>query len=262
MSLKCTMILGDCLEVMPTLPKASVQMCFADLPYSTNLRKHSANTWDTPVDLAAMWNCLDAVSTPGSAKVLIGCMTLCSNLLVSNRKEFRYDLVVERYFSTGFLNSKRQPLRKHDLLLIFSSGAAPYFPQMLTGKPYRETARRPSSNYGAQSGAVTISKGTRFPVSIIRPTFEPERKTGIKRSAHPTQKSVHLLDWIIRTYSNPGDNVLDPVSGSGTTAVAALACGRNVVCIEKDAGYFDASVERVRKHVADNKIDATIEVRR
>lgn len=260
MTLKCTMILGDCLEVMQNLPARSFDSFISDLPYCTTERKHTANHWDSVINLKKLWDQINLRCQSYSPKVFIGCMTLAVALISSNPKEYRYDLVAERYFSTGFLNSRHQPLRKHDLILLFSSSRSTYNPQMTIGQPYKEKSRRPSENYGSQKQAITISPGTRYPVSIQRPSYEPERRTGKQRSLHPTQKPVALLDWLIRTYSNEGDNVLDPTSGSGTTAVAALSCGRNVACIEKNPGYFDASVERVRKHVRDNFIRAEIDV--
>ncbi len=264
LSLKCTMILGDCLDVMPTLPKASAQMIFADLPYAVEKKRNNALRWDHPVDLKSMWVCLLEKSGASCAYVFTANLPLSATLYYSNPKLFRHDIVYTKQIRTGFLSADRAPLRAHELVLVFAAGTMTYNPQMLPLK------RKRTDNYGTTApGCYNLGKhespsapsAEAFPQSIIAPRWENSRFTGSKRCLHPTQKPVALLDWLIRTYSNPRDTILDPVSGSGTTAVSSINNGRHVTCIEKDPGYFEASLERIRKHVTDNAIDAEIEVR-
>ena len=252
MTLKCTMILGDCLDAMPSFPKKSVQMIFADLPYGLIDSK-----WDSRINLVALWSAIGQVRRIDCVCVFTAVQPFTTTLVSSNVKEFRHDIVWRKGQAVGFLNAKKCPLRIHETALVF--GGRTYNPQMWD-KGVERNASGARKNKSTNSDTYTRARDNgrvstdRYPLSVLD-IRDRENKY------HSAQKPVALLDWFIRSYSNSGENILDPCSGSGTTAVAALSCGRNVVCIEKDKGYFEASVERVRKFVVDGGIDAEIEVR-
>ena len=234
-------------------------MAFADLPYGL---KGTSMRADVPVRLDAFWSQLKIGLDAAAPVVSVSTQPFTTAVISSNLNAYKYGYVWEKDQATNFYNTRTQPLRKHEDISVFFRGKATYNPHMRHGfKPY--ICRRKgdtSEHFNKANRKPRVARsvdGTRFPVSILR--FP---RASSSERIHTTQKPVSLLDWLIRTYSNTGDNVLDPCSGSGTTAVAALACERNVVCIEKDEAYFEASVERVRKSLVDGGIDAQIEVRR
>lgn len=257
MTLKCTMILGDCLDVMPYLSRDYI-FCFADLPYGC-----TSSPWDAPISLDNFWACLRPLVLRAWTLAATATYRFSVTLYASNSQYFRDDLIFQKAACSGFAAAKKRPLRYHENILIFGSSGAPYNPQMQIrdnprrGSSYTGQKKEIAESYGVRRNNTTYTYGSEiYPRSIL-----PRMGEARHLSKHAAQKPVALLDWLIRTYSNPGDNVLDPVSGSGTTAVAALSANRNVVCIEKDEAYFLASVERIRKHMTDNGIDAQVEVR-
>lgn len=226
---------GDCLEVMPTLEPKSVAMVFADLPYGI-----TRNPWDTPIDLDVLWSCINHITTKPHTTILTAAHPFAAKIICSNISRFRYDLVWDKKLTTGFLNAKRCPLRRHEQILVFASGATVYNPQMIHGEPFKKTPRALSPNYGHFSiGGPRYSAGARYPTSLI--AVPSERKKG----NHPTQKPLALLEWLIATYTNPGDTVLDPTMGSGVAGLACARLGRNFIGIEKDRGYFDIASKRI-----------------
>lgn len=157
---------------------------------------------------------------------------------VSNLKMLRYEWIWEKEVATGFLNSKKAPLKKHENVLVFCKKGSIYNPQFTKGEPYKTINGRLSSNYGNRKPAITDNDGLRYPVSVL--------KFGrIKERIHPTQKPVALFEYLIKTYTNKGDLVLDNCMGSGTTAIAALNTERNFIGFEIDKGYYDKSIERI-----------------
>lgn len=237
-----TLIHGDCLKAMPTLKPQSVQLVFADLPYGVTQR-----SWDQPICLDSLWAALGQVTSANGMAALSATMRFASAIIASNPKHFRYDLVWDKTRTTGFLNANKMPLRRHEHILIFSSSRHTYNPQKTPGKPWsKRVARRTDLNYGhvASDTHEQASDGWRHPTSILAVP------SGNAKSLHPTQKPVALLEWLIKTYTNPGDTILDPVSGSGTTAIAALNTSRKAVCIEKDRSYFEVMHKRVAEHHA------------
>lgn len=249
MTLKCIMILGDCLDVMPTLRAESHPMLFADMPW-----QKTPNHWDTALDYERFGISSGPALRDKSNVLLMDAPYNIAGILTDWAHDFRYELVYEKARSSGFLDCNRRPLRAHELVWVFGRG--PYIPQKTNGLPYSHSLQKKNDNYGRVVRKKTNYDGQRYPRSVLRVAMQDN----IKR--HPTQKPVALLDWLIRTYSNPGDNVLDPVSGSFTTSVAACLSGRSSVGIEKDSGYFEAGLDRVRKTVRDNGLDVAIEVRR
>jgi len=225
---------GDCLEIMPTLEAQSVDAIIADLPYGTTACK-----WDTVIPFEPLWREYKRLIKPRGAIVLFGSQPFTSLLVTSNLEWFRYAWVWRKSNGGGFLNANRQPLKRHEDVSVFSSNGHVYNPQFASGKPYRcrRAAAGETTRDQTVAGWITENDGRRFPLSVL----EYPSETG----SHPTQKPVALLEYLVRTYTNPGDVVLDNVMGSGTTMVACIQTGRRFVGIEKDAGYFEIAKRRV-----------------
>lgn len=237
---------GDCLAVLPTLADGSVDMVFADLPYGI-----TDNPWDCAIPLDRLWPELRRVGKPSCVFVFAAALRFAASLIQAQPRLFRYDLVWDKKNCVGFLNAKKQPLRRHELICVFASGAPLYRPQFTPGVPYGHKGVRPQSpSYTTQDSSDYSANltGQRYPTSLI--THHSVRRG----SMHPTQKPVALLRWLIATYSRPGDLVLDPTSGVASTAVAALREGRRFVCIERDAGYYAKGCERVRAELVQGEL--------
>lgn len=235
--------LGDCLDIMPTLPAASVDLILCDLPYGT-----TQNKWDSVIPLDRLWTEYWRIAKPNAAAVLTGQGLFTAKLIVSSVENYRYSLVWEKTRAGGFLNAGRMPLQAHEDICVFYRTTPAYNPQMRTGKPYakKHGAGEDGKNYGSfdRAGRTTINDGTRHPRSVFTVPNSNEK------SQHPTQKPVELMEYLIRTYTNEGDTVLDNCMGSGTTGVAALNCGRKFIGIERDPTYFEIAKNRIGvKHV-------------
>lgn len=236
--------LGDCIEVMKMLPDKSVDMILCDLPYGT-----TKNKWDCCIDLEKLW---------GGYKRIIkdrGCIALFAQcpfdkvLGASNLSMLKYEWIWDKPMPTGRLNCNFAPLKTHEVVLIFSKSAAcyvknpenamVYHPQMTAGKPYKSLSGGPSTNYDTKwcKQTLTVNSGTRYPRDVQRFSHD-------KIKLHPTQKPVALLEYLIKTYTNEGDVVLDNCMGSGSTGVAARNTGRFFWGIEKDEHYFEVAKER------------------
>lgn len=241
-----TLLHGDCLELMPTLPAQSVQMVFADLPYATPKHRHTRNKWDQPFDLAAFWQCANMITCDRAQTIVTASQPFTTILINSNIQQFSYCLVWNKLFSGSYSQAKHMPMRVHEDLVLFRKKIGTYNPQMiLRDKPIYAGANKCLSKSApiaiANAGAYRRKKYThKFPVSILNVSSRAD-----KRGLHPTQKPVALLEWLIKTYTNPGDTVLDPVAGSFTTAIACLRTGRKCIAIEKDADYFALGKARI-----------------
>jgi len=218
---------GDYLEIMKQLPDNSIDMVLCDLPYGT-----TQNKWDSVIPLDELWKQYRRIVKDEGAIVLTSQGMFTAELMVSNPKMFRYKWVWEKSKSTNFLNAKKQPLRKHEDVCVFYKKQPVYHPQMIEGEPYDKGVRKNqlSGSYGDFQPVHVHSDGKRYPTDIIYfKTAESEGKV-----FHPTQKPVELGRYFVRTYTNPGDVVLDNTSGSGSFLVAALLEGRNFIGIEKN----------------------------
>lgn len=225
---------GDCLELMKNIPDKSVDMILCDLPYGT-----TRNKWDTPIDLSSLWQQYQRLVKNNGAICLFAQAPFDKVLGASNLKMFKYEWVWQKDNATGFLNAKKMPLKIHENILVFYSNPPVYNPQMRIGfKPYTQKSGRGSTNYGKQISVVTENKGKRYPIDILN--FQRDRF-----KLHPTQKPVALLEYLIRTYTNEGETVLDNCMGSGSTGVACLNTGRNFIGMELDAGYFEIAKKRI-----------------
>lgn len=218
---------GDCLEYMRKFPDKSVDMILCDLPYGT-----TQNKWDSVIPLDKLWKEYKRIVKKDGAIVLTSQGIFTAILILSQPKMFKYKWIWVKSKATNFLNAKKQPLRKHEDICVFYEKQPTYHPQMVQGEPYDKGIRKKqlSGSYGEFSPVHVQSNGQRYPTDIIYfKTAESEGPVW-----HSTQKPVSLGRYLVRTYSNPGDLVLDNTFGSGSFLVAALNEGRNFVGIEKN----------------------------
>ncbi len=230
---------GDCLAVMQQLPDRSIHSVITDPPYGTTDCR-----WDQVPDLDAWWTQIERLTTEGAVIAIFCAQPFTTQLINSRRKHFRYDLVWDKVRPVGFLNANRQPMRVHEQIVIFCRrpGLSTYNPQFIAGTPYVSKGRTRGGGgqvYRKSKPVDTINQGTRHPTSILR--FD---KPGRGR-LHPTEKPVPLLNWLVRSYSKPGQTVLDPFMGSASLIEAASRAGRRAVGIERDPTIFRTAVERV-----------------
>ena len=227
---------GDCLEVMPTLESESVDMILCDLPYGT-----TACHWDSVIPFEPLWAQYKRLIKPKGAIVLFGSQPFTSALVMSNIEWFRDALVWDKVAPTGYLDANRKHLKSHEDILIFSDGQTTYNPQKTQGQPYTHNGRSSNFNgYSAANTTKTMCDGLRYPKSIVTESSS----TAAYKRYHPTQKPVDLLAYLIRTYTNEGETILDNTMGSGSTIVAAIQEGRNSIGIERDAEYFAIAQQR------------------
>lgn len=224
---------GDCLDLLPSVPDGSVDMVLTDLPYGT-----TKNHWDSIIDLDLLWPELLRVTKWNAPIVMTAQMPFTALLVMSQPKLFRHHWIWEKTNATGHLNANRAPMKAHEDVLVFSKGAPYYDPQKTTGHARKvSTAEhrrnsKLSSNYGEYEPNGYDST-ERYPRSVQ--VFASDKQ---KTKLHPTQKSVALFEYLLKTYSRPGDLVLDVAAGSGTTAIAARNLNRDFILMEKDEDMF------------------------
>lgn len=234
---------GDCLERMTEIPDGSVDMVMADPPYGT-----TACAWDSVIPLGDMWQHLQRVVKPTGAIVLMASQPFTTSLIASNMSMFKYCWVWNKKSVTGFLNSKKQPLRQHEDIAVFYKTKPNYNPQMHNYKHLRHfagTQKNPTSaNYGKQKTYTSVlDPKESYPRSIIN--INAVVNNSKLKINHPTQKPVALMAYLIKTYTNDGETVLDFAMGSGTTGVACVKHGRNFIGIELDKDYFKIASARI-----------------
>ncbi len=230
-----TLYMGDCLKIMPMLPSQSVDMILTDLPYGT-----TANAWDCILDLKAMWREYERICK--GAIVLFAQTPFDKVLGASNLKNLRYEWIWEKTAATGHLNAQNAPLKAHENILVFYKRLPTYNP-IKTGGHRRvvvKAAGTRSSNYGGQSDGRSYDSDERYPRSVL--TFAKDKQ---REALHATQKPVALCEYLIRTYTNPGDLILDSCMGSGSTGVAAAGCGRDFIGIEQDPDIYALAEKRL-----------------
>ena len=231
------LINGDCLEEMKNIPDKSIDCIICDLPYGM-----TKNKWDIVIPFDKLWEQYNRVIKDNGAIILFGNNPFTAELILSNKKYFRYTLVWEKNKFSDFLNSKRKPMKIHEDIVIFYKKQPTYNPQLVVGDPYTrwntQSAVDKQTNYGKIKENVVKNDGTRLPTTVLK--FN--RK---ERPIHPTEKPVDLLEWLIKTYSNEGDTVLDNCMGSGSTGVACKNTNRNFIGIELDTNYFNIAQERL-----------------
>ena len=236
---KINLIHGDCLGAMKTIPDGSVDMVLTDPPYGTTQCK-----WDSVIPFEPMWEQLKRLTKKNGAIVMTASQPFTSALIMSNVKMFKYCWVWDKVNRpTGHLNAKKMPLRQTEDVLVFYRKPSTYNPQMTQGKPYTTTGLKQSHNYGSQVKSKTVcADGMRYPRDLLKISADERGTVG---RIHPTQKPVALMEYLIKTYTNEGETVLDFTMGSGTTGVAAKSLNRKFIGIELDEDYFNIAKERI-----------------
>lgn len=241
-----TLYHARCEDVLPMLVTESIDAVITDPPYGT-----TACAWDTPIAFDFMWSELKRVTKRNAAIVLFGSQPFTSALVMSNPGMFRYEWIWNTVCITGFLDVHRRPMKKHQNILVFSERQSTYNP-IRSGKATRSFGKMSEGvnkrhAYAGEFGS-DYQQGVGYPQSIIefqRPTNVTDKDYGL----HPTQKPLALLEYLILTYTNPGDVVLDFTAGSGTTAVAAKKLGRTCIAIEQELEYCQTAVTRLYQSV-------------
>lgn len=234
---------GDCLERMKEIPDGSVDMILTDPPYGTTACK-----WDSIIPLEQMWEHLKRVIKPNGAIVLFGAEPFSSLLRCSNLKEFKYDWVWQKDKATNHLNAKRMPMRRNEIISVFYKKQCLYNPQLQKKDPKNirppTTKRKQADNYGKMTAesvrGIPVDMSYPNETLIFRGCFGDKGK-----SLHPTQKPVDLMEYLIKTYTNEIETVLDFTMGSGSTGVAAVNLNRNFIGIEIEKEYFDIANKRI-----------------
>jgi DNA modification methylase len=224
---------GDCLDLMRQIPDGAVDLILCDLPYGT-----TQNKWDSVIPFEPLWREYKRVCR--GAIVLTAAQPFTSLLVMSNLAMFSQALIWKKNVASNFLNANRQHLSRHEDIIVFCSGQPTYNPQKTAGRAY--IAKRyghddAGENYGEIARTTTVNTGDRNPITVI----DVNREVGL----HPTQKPVALMEYLIRTYTNEGETVLDNCMGSGTTGVACINTGRKFIGIEKDEKYFQIARDRI-----------------
>lgn len=238
---------------MARIPDGSVDMVLCDLPYGT-----TQNKWDSAIDLPSLWKQYRRIVKPNGAIVLTSQGVFTAKLILSNEKEFKYKLSWEKSKPTNFLNAKKQPLRKHEDVCVFYRKQPVYHPQMSIGTPYNKGVRKDqlSGSYGDFKPIEVKSEGQRYPTDVVY--FKTAESEGAV--IHPTQKPVELGRYLVRTYTDPGDLVLDNTFGSGSFLLAAAMEGRRYLGIEKneDVEMFKAGVVDYIQAASDRLVAAGV----
>jgi site-specific DNA-methyltransferase (adenine-specific) len=231
---------GDCLELMKGIPDKSIDMILCDLPY-----QRTQNQWDIMIPISELWDQYNRIIKDSGCIALFADGMFMAELMLSNKKMWKYNLVWDKVLPTGFLNANRMPLRSHEEICIFYKRQPTYNPQKVKGKPSHSRGKPKeyeNNNYG-DFEFVDNSKelgDMKHPVSIVR---FPKPHPSV--SVHPTQKSVEVCEWLIKSYTNEGEWVLDNCMGSGSTGVACKNTGRHFIGIELDKNYFNIAKERI-----------------
>lgn len=237
---------NDCFDILPTLEENSIDMVCCDPPYGT-----TAIEWDTVLDFTRMWSELKRVCTPKCNILIFGSQPFSSQVIVSNLEHFRYELIWNKNKCGSPGLSKYRPQKVHENIMLFNANSpGTYNPIMEKGKPYVRDNPGPNGygsginthKYGFKQNKGGSNTGTRYPKSILHAS----RNFSAQQTVHPTQKPTNLLNWLIMTYSNENDTVLDFTMGSGGCGVSALLTNRNFIGIEQDKHYYDIANARIQ----------------
>lgn len=240
---------GDCLEIMPMIDDKSIDMILCDLPYGT-----TACSWDSVIPFEPLWAQYKRIIKDNGAIVLFGSEPFASYLRISNIKDYKYDWIFDKKRTTGFGNANKQPLRQHEVICVFYIKQPTYNPQLYrksVSKSFTGKRKVQQSDVYGKSG-INNDKMTDsdygYPRSIINEVKVINNLTLDKFGLHPTQKPVALFEYLIRTYTNESETVLDNCAGSGTTAIACLNTKRNYILIEKEEKYCKIIEKRIKEH--------------
>lgn len=243
-----TLHCGECLEVMDLIQRDSVDMVLCDLPYGT-----TKNKWDVVIPLRQMWDAYARILKRQGIIVLFGSQPFTSDLIQSNKEMFKYELIWNKMYGKDFQNANRRPMKSHENVLIFYRDTPIYSPQMtprakpIDNRKWKDD-KKASVNHKSFSCKDVTKKiyEAKYPVSVIEINGADKECNNTKR-VHPTQKPVALMEYLIKTYTNEGDTVLDNCMGSGSTGVAAKRLNRNFIGIELDQKYFDIAKQRIEE---------------
>ena len=233
---------GDCLELMIDIPDGSIDMILCDLPYGTTQCK-----WDIIIPFNELWDQYERIIKPNGAIVLTGAEPFSSLLRISNLAIYKYDWIWDKVKGTGFLNAKIQPMRNHETISVFYKKQCLYNPQKTRGHNRKQSFRAKhlqTDVYGEMNNDYNYDSTERYPRSIQ--VFSTDTQNS---SIHPTQKPVALFEYLIKTYTNESDTVLDNCAGSGTTGIACINTNRNYILMEKEEKYFDITNDRIKKYI-------------
>jgi len=238
----------DCLEGMKRIPDKSIDMILCDLPYGATDCK-----WDTIIPFEPLWEQYERIIKDNGAIVLTAQQPFASSLINSNPKLFKYEWIWVKSKPTGHMNAKRMPMRKHESVLVFSKKSPTYHPQGLK-KTNKLIKRTNHGNYGEGAGKASVQKFTGYPNTILN------FNNVMKKQLHPTQKPVELFEYLIKTYTNEGETVLDNCMGSGTTAIACINTNRNYIGFELNKEYYEIAKNRINKHIILSRTEEEVEL--
>ena len=243
-----TFVNADCFDVFPFIEDKSIDAIICDLPYGTTACK-----WDSIIPFEPMWEQYNRIAKDNAAIVLTASQPFTSALIMSNIKNFRYEWIWQKNRGTGFLTAKKLPLKIHENILVFYNKQTTYNPQKTMADETKIDKRKTLNNLPFRKDTVTVKEGytrirkeddgTRFPVSV-----QNFNNCNNVNSLHPTQKPIELMEYLIKTYTNEGDMVLDNTMGSGTTILAAIKNNRIGIGIEKEKQYYDVAVRRASEY--------------
>ena len=229
---------GDCLEVMKGIEDKSIDAIITDPPYGTTACK-----WDSVIDFDLMWEQLNRIIKPNGAIVLFGSEPFSSALRMSNIKNYKYDIIWNKEFGRDPFATNKRPMKAHETISLFYKKQPIFNPQKTKGKPYKDKRvnQKVVSEHYIKKRVGIENKGTREPISVIN--LRPSNY----KSVHPTQKPVALMEYLIKTYTNENETVLDFTMGSGSTGVACYNTNRNFIGIEQDENYFNIAQNRIEE---------------
>ena len=243
------LLLGDCIELMKDIPDGSIDMVLCDLPYGI-----TKCAWDKVIPFSDLWGGYNRVVKENGAIVLFSAQPFTTDLINSNKKNFKYEIIWEKTQPSGFLNAKKMPLRNHENIVVFYKHLPTYNPQMRKVEANQIGRKKTNGTKAQQYNDYMVGTymweetGKRFPTDVIHFSNWNGALFGKtdKATKHPTQKPVSVCEYLINTYSNPGDTILDNAMGSGSTGVACRNTGRNFIGIEIDPEYYRIAVERIQ----------------
>ena len=234
--LKNKILLTDSFKSIKLIPDNAIDLILTDLPYGVTAR----NKWDVIIPFDKLWEQWNRIKKETTPIILTSIQPFTSLCVLSKPEFFKYEWIWEKQQGTGFLNAKKQPLRNHESVLVFYEKQPVYNPQMTKGKPYTCKSGKGSLNYGEQKQIITENKGERYPLTVRKFAYDGKKE-------HPTQKPISLFEYLIKTYSNEHDTILDCCAGSGTTGVACKNTNRNYICIEKEEKYYNIMKDRIEQ---------------
>ena len=242
---KYSLLFGNCLERMKEIPDGSVDLILTDPPFGT-----TKCSWDSVIPFEPMWYELKRIIKPNGAIVLFGSQPFTSSLIMSNPKMFKYEQIWDKNKGTQPQLANVQPMKSHENILVFGKGKINYYPQKTKGDPYTRDNKQNHTEHSLSKGLKPIKQvntGFRFPKTVLMYPRDFSAQTRL----HPSQKPIALLGYLIKTYTQENETVLDFTAGSMSTAIACINTNRNGIMIEKDEQYFKVGSERVKKALSE-----------